>query len=119
MKTNLFVLGCAYLKICVTLLCLKLAFAQVDDVEYDTLIDPCVVHGKVKPHASAGVARVGSDIQIIFKLVDEVDAAKVAGLEGGVEAQMTAFRFSALPGRPNHQSVEVPHPTLTFTVVAI
>lgn len=42
------------------------------------LIQPDVVYGEIEPEPVARVARIGADVQIVFKFADVVDPSKVS-----------------------------------------
>ena len=52
-------------------------FSKIDKVEQNPLIDMDIFNGKVEPESCTGIARVGTNKQIIFIFVDEINASQI------------------------------------------
>ena len=52
-------------------------FSKINKIEQNPLIDMDIFNGKVEPESCAGIARVGTNKQIIFILVDEINASQI------------------------------------------
>ena len=52
-------------------------FSKIDKIEQNPLIDMDIFNGKVEPESCTGIARVGTNKQIIFILIDEINASQI------------------------------------------
>lgn len=50
----------------------------VNEADQNYLIEPDVVDGKIKPKSMSRIARIGTDVEIIFKVADVVDSSKIS-----------------------------------------
>ena len=65
------------------------------------------------------VLRVGSHIQIVFKLVDEVHPPEVSRLEDRVKAKMSFLCFAGVSRGSHHHLLHIAKAPLVITVVRI
>ena len=78
-----------------------------------------ILNGEIEPQSVSRVASIRSDVQIIFKLVDEVHSAKVPRLVYRIKTKMTFLSFARVSGGSHHNLLHVTQSTLVVTVIRI
>ena len=96
-----------------------LGLAQIDDIEDDSLVLVNILNGEIEPQSVSWITGIRSDIQIIFKLVDEVHSAKVPRLEYRVKTKMTFLSFARVSGGSHHNLLHITQSTLVVAVIGI
>lgn len=93
--------------------------ADVDNMEEHTLILFHIVHGEVEPETKAWIASIWTQKQIILELAHQLRFAQVAGLESGIEAQMSTLGLATLSGWTYDNARHVAQSALAVAVLAV